>query len=1201
MAFRATARQKLAIEADGTVLVSAAAGSGKTAVLVERVMRLLMDTAAPVDADRLLIVTFTNAAAAEMRTRIERRLAEELEAQPDNPRLLHQQLLLSRASICTIDSFCIELVRDHFQLLGVQPDFKIADPSSLAPLEERAMTAVLDSHYTADDADFRLLLETLGADYGDGPLVDAVRKVYDSSRCMPFPEDWLQQAADMYRPGEKLSDTPWAEILLARAGREAAAMGGALSQALREIENVEKIGEAYGPALASGKEQLEKVQTAAGRRDWDGAYNALQAFAFPAFKPLRQFPDAGLKQRVTAVRDRVQKQAQRLAGRFFAPAAEQEALLERAGACMRKLAELVREYGEEKQRLMERRGTLSFDDVEHLALQLLVKKEEGCLKPTPAAAEICRRYDQVLVDEYQDTNNLQDALFYALSDEGRNLFMVGDVKQSIYRFRHANPENFMHRKNAYPLLEDLGDRPEGPVKIVLGNNFRSREGVCRFVNFLFGLLMSEEAGEMAYSEEEYLLPTAAFPRREEADVELHLLGGREEGEKREQAEARHIARFIRSYMDGSGRIRGEKQPDTLRPARFGDFTILLRSPSSRAQTYVEELRRQGIPVWADMGGFLQTTEIMTFLSLLQIIDNPRREVPLLAAMLSPLFGFTPDEVARIRSENKQGGFYAALLKAKETDQKCAAFLDTLREYRNFSVTLSVEQLIRRLYEVTGYLAMVLALPDGQRRRANLLLLLDYARVFDGEDGGLSGFLRFMEKLGESDGVKSASAAGQGGDAVKIMSIHASKGLQFPVCILAAGSSRFNKSDSTDSLLVHEKGGVGFKMCDEERGVRYTTAAREAIALLTDEAALAEELRLLYVAMTRAEEKLVLLVSEDNLEKSLARLAGPLDGSGSRPVPPSAVLDAKGYADWMLTAALLHPDGEELRQMAGADFGPAVGEGHIRILLEETEENLQAAPPTDEKTAPDDTNQLAFGGVMAEESPEAAEERELQETLRARFGYTYPYAQLNLLTAKTGVARLVEQKVQKAFACTRRPAFLSKAGLTPAERGVAVHTFMQFADYAAAARDPDGERERLVTQGFLTAEQAASIDRKVLEAFFQSPLYHRIRQAERVDREVRFLTEMDARRIESGLPAELTEERVVVQGVADCVFEEEDGLVILDFKTDRVKSMEELLDLYADQLRIYAEALAESYGKPAKECVLYSFRLGASISFPPGLV
>ena len=828
-----------------------------------------------------------------------------------------------------------------------------------------------------------------------------------------------------------------------------------------------------------------------------------------------------------------------------------------------------------------------------------MEKEGDALRPTAAAREICLRYEQVLVDEYQDTNNLQDALFYALSDGGKNLFMVGDVKQSIYRFRHANPDNFMSRKERYALLENLEDRGDGPAKIILGSNFRSRAGVCQYVNDLFGLLMSREAGEMDYTEEERLLPAAVFPEREENDAELHLLNCRQDGEKREQAEARYIAGYIRSYMDGTPRLRDEKNPEALRPARFRDFTILLRSPSSRAGIYVNELRRRNIPVWADIGGFLQTTEVMTFLSLLQVVDNPRREVPLLAALLSPIFGFTPDDAARIRIDNPRGGLYAALLEAGKTDEKCAAFLTTLREYRHMAATLSVEQLIRRLYESTGYPSMVLALPDGQRRRANLLLLLDYAHTFDAESGGLSGFLRFMDKLGESENLKSASAAGQGDDAVKIMSIHASKGLQFPVCILAAGSSRFNKADSTDSLLVHEKGGVGLKICDEQKHVRSTTLAREAIAVLTDEATLAEELRLLYVAMTRAEEKLVLLVSEDNLDRTLGRLAGGLGQGGDRPVEPATVLSARGYADWMLTAALLHPDGGALRDRAGADFGPVTAEGRLGVFTEVEASEPDEGPVEIERAAAPDASfeQLSFGGFGG--GPEADEKMRLQEELEARFSYTYPYERLGELTAKTGVARLVEQNAKRAFACTRRPAFLSKTGLTPAERGIAVHAFMQYADYAAAADQPEAELTRLTEKGFLTEEQAAAIDLRVLLDFFGSTLYRRMEGAVHLDREVRFLTELSSRRIDPTLPADLPEEMVVVQGVADCVFEEPDGLVILDFKTDRVKDMEQLVSLYGDQLRIYAKALAESYGKPVKECVLYAFGLGRSVSFAPG--
>lgn len=1182
MEFKPTKDQNNAISAAGTVLVSAAAGSGKTAVLVERVIRLLMDKKNPIDADKLLIVTFTNAAAAEMRQRLEKRLAAEIEKNPLNPRLLRQQLLISGASICTIDSFCIDLVRDHFYALNIEPDFKIADPSAVKPIREEVATALLDREYGAGDEIFYYLMEMLGADYGDGNLMTAILRIYEFSRSMPFPAVWLDKTLHMYEKSDKatrISEIAWADTILGYVKRELRSISDLIKATIFKIEHVDYINEKYLPSLADGLDKVNKLYVLACEKDWDGLYAAIDGFAMKSLATLRGFDDAGLINLVKSNKKSAQDRIKKLSKIIYTD--EKTALdsLKEITPALKLLIRLVKEFGTELAKEMSRRNMLGFDDVEHLALSLLVEEHEGDVIATAQAAEIKNRFAEVLVDEYQDTNHLQDTLFYALSDNGRRLFMVGDVKQSIYRFRRANPEIFLSRKNTYPLYDGIVN----PSKIILGSNFRSREGVCDYVNFFFSCLMSTEAGEMEYGEEDALIPQADYQDNEAADVDLHVITAQSDEDNREQTEAKHIASYIKEVIAAPPHLKDKDFPERRRAANYGDFTILLRSPSNKIVDYVSELEKQNIPVWADVGGFLETTEIMTILSLLQTIDNPARDIPLLSVMFSGIFGFTADEIAGIRinakaaSGEKRISLYGAvIISADKGDQKCIRFLEKLRFFRSLAVTLPVDQLLEKLYDITAYTAVAGALSDGRRRRANLILLIEYARSLGGTDsGGLTGFLRMMEKLKQSNGLKSASAAEDGSNAVKIMSIHASKGLQFPICILAACSKGFNKEDKKENPLLHETGGMGFRVYNDKLHTRNTTIARNSVSIKIDEESLAEELRLCYVAMTRAEEKLVLIVSEKDTEKTLRRIAESIgDETRTAKADPAFVLSANGYADWALMTGLLHPGGKALREMAGVNIIPAKVKGHIEVrVIDEIPEG-----------APEDKHPVkAFTKGNAR----------LMDEISKRFNYKYPFERLNTLSAKAGVSELSHRALDESYAFSARPAFLSKSGLTPAERGTAVHKFMQYADYGAAEKNAAAELTRLNEYEFLSDEEADAVDTRILQKFFSSAVYARMKNSQRVMREIRFLNEIPAVKLDPSLP-KTWEETVVVQGVADCVFVEENQLVILDFKTDRVSDSEKLKSMYSGQLRIYAEALSKNYDMPVKECLLYSFYNGCEI-------
>lgn len=1170
MAFQATPEQKNAIEAKGTVLVSAAAGSGKTAVLVERIVRLLTGEQ-PVDADRILVVTFTKAAAAEMRSRINLRLAEEVKKRPGDALLQRQMVLLQRAKICTMDSFCGDLVREHFHLLELPPDFKIVESALLAQLETKAMEQVLDRRFREEKEDFLKLLGMLGSEYGDRSLKDAVTAVYTFLRSLPFPQEWLEKTKEQYRTAGDISQTGWAEILFEEGIRVLRPVLNGLETSLSALSG--KLSDGLMNLFSDAQNRANEVYRRLEQRQFDAVYQAVGKMS-----PIKTGRIIGLDDREKATVKRLAEAvngAVKTLQRAFA-AGEQETAEELAAMapCVSLLLDLVWEYWQALYTMKLEKKSLDFADVEYAALSLLVKREAGRLVPAPGAQEIIDRFDEVLVDEYQDTNDLQNTIFEAVSGNASRLFMVGDVKQSIYRFRQGNPGNFIARRDAFPPYDGTAD----PSCVVLGSNFRSHPEICRSVNFFFRLLMTRICGEIDYTKEEELFPKAQFPVAESPAVEVHLIDRGESADGVKELEARQIAAYIKEAMAAGAIIRDEN--GRLRPARFGDFAILLRSVKTKAALYARELERAGIPVWTDVrGGFLDSVEIKTMLSLLQVIENPLRDVPLLAVLLSPIFGFTADEVAKMRLADPQAGLYAILVARRSEDARASAFLQTLEQMRDAAAVLPCDRLIDRLFSMTGYDSAVQAMEEGAERRANLLLLRDYARSYAGAGAqGLTGFLRYMNQLAENGReLDAAGAMDEEGDVVRISTIHHSKGLQFPVCIVAGLGAPFYTADLSGSLLLHAKKGLGLKITDPETRQRYSTLPREAISVLNKNAQISEELRVLYVAMTRAQDKLVLVCGMEGLDSRLQKLGSQLQADWAlrdEPIDPALSLAAKSYADWILSCLLLHPDCEELRERAGtalhpvkADFTPLV-----RIV---TGESLPAM------------ERDFTANTQAEPDPA------LLEQIRKRLEYAYSFAALNGVFAKRTASALAEQDAKEVFSASR-PAFLSAHGLTPAQRGTAVHLFMQHADYEKAAKEPKAELDRLCRAGFLSPEQGQAVELFKIEGFFASPLYARMRAAAKITREYKFMIELPAREVEPNLDERFDQETVVVQGMADCVLEEAGGLVIVDYKTDRGKSEADLVERYRPQLALYARALTQITGLPVQECCLYSFDLGTSI-------
>lgn len=1169
-----TQSQKDAITArGGTLLVSAAAGSGKTAVLVQRVIERITDPEHPTDADRLLVVTFTKAAAAEMRSRIAAEISKLLEADPFNVTLRRQQILLTRAHISTIHSFCSDLIRENFYKLGISPDFRILEENEMNLLRSDAAAAALEEFYAQNDPVFLELADMFSSGRDDNRLIQTVFTLYDFVRSHPFPRRWLKEKASMYASGLPASQTVWGRTILSYAA-EAVAYSISLTENSLSLMNEDpKIADAYGDAFRCDLAGLIALKEAADTGEWDKIAFQTKNFQFMRLKALRGYSDDPLKNKLTASRKEVQGTVKKLAELFCSDSEQCKAEIERLAPLVRKLFQVTERFGEILDGMKQERRAADFSDLEHYALKLLVRDTEDGFEPTEDAIELSSHFDEVMVDEYQDTNEAQDMIFRAVSRREENLFMVGDVKQSIYRFRQAMPQIFLRRRSQYPDYDRAADAY--PACIVLDRNFRSRRGITEAVNFVFRQLMSRQTGELDYTKAEELEVGADYPPCEEPAAQLEIidLSACDNEEETVTAESWHIAELI-YQMTANGTTVTDKGKQ--RPVMYRDICILLRSANKYAQEYAKQLSALGIPAWADTaGGFFAAAEVGVAISLLRVIDNPMQDIPLLSVLMSPIYGFTPDDMADIRIPSRRTPLYLALVSsAQNGNERASAFLRDIDAYRTLAATMPSDRLIRILYEKTGYLNLVQSMPNGELRLANLRLLLEYAKKYEASGyNGLSGFIRFIDRLQKNNAdLAAASTISEAANVVKIMSIHRSKGLEFPVCILAGCARRFNKEKG--DVFLHPSLGLGVKLKSENGLSRYTTMPREAVALELDRDEMSEELRILYVAMTRAKEKLIMVTAVKNAAKTLGKLATRL--TAEKRIQPYVVRSASCISDWLLLCALRHPSGGRLRELAGALPGITAESGEpwsIHLIAS------QAAPEAVVQTQ-----------IAAPAAPDASLRAEIEKKL----DFVYPFADLKGVQAKVAASDLAAREFSEQYATVSRPAFLSKSGLTPAERGTALHAYMQFADYQKAAQSPESELERLVAQGFLTREQGGAVDLERVRAFFQGPLAKRILASGHVMREYRFTVEISAGDLRPGLSENLKKEPVVLQGAVDCAFEENGALIIVDYKTDKTRNPAELWNRYREQLSLYRLAMEQCTGKKVGGCLLYSFSLNAAI-------
>ena len=1147
-----TPAQSAAITArGGSLLVSAAAGSGKTRVLVERVVGLITDPVSPVEADSLLIMTFTNAAAAKLRADITTRLAEEVRAHPGDMRLRRQQLLLQRAAIGTVDAFCLHFVQQHFAALDVPPDFATAEEAELARIEQETLSAILETAYT--DADFRAFADLYDRGRTDNTAGNAVLELYHFSRALPHPAEALQQFAAMWQQDVPPQDTPWGQNLLAISLQRAEGARALLQAAARTAAQDEAADFAYTAVLQEDADRVTWLCQVLEKRDWDKSVAALGELdtAWRRAGRIKGGKDGNpCAFAASELRARAKKQIESLRTDFLLCTGEEYAAdRRRAAPLVAALVRVTQQFSDACFAAKCEEKLLDYADFEHLTLDLLLTPDN---QRTPLCRTVSSRYSAVLVDEYQDTNALQDAIYFALArPEGDNLFFVGDIKQSIYRFRQADPQVFVDKQQrwqAYPQPAPL------PASLALDANFRSAPGVIAGINYLFEVFFSQGLGGVEYGDGQRLVVgNKSTDYRGFCEVDV-IDGAGAEGD------AAAIAARIQAMVSEGFAVRDKA---AQRPCRYDDFCILLRGRGDFA-VYEAALRTAGIPVFADTAAdLLDEPHIRPFAALLRVIDNPAQDIPLAAVLLSPMFPYTADDLVTLRGACPGGSLYEAVLYGGQP--RFAPFLETLAEFRRLARTLPVDALLEELLARTGYLAAVGALPEGARCREDLQSFCAWAA--SAGRTGLPGVIRAMDAAQQNGGLTQSTGGQTRPGCVSIMTVHRSKGLEFPVVFVANTSHQFNQSDAIRPVLTHSKLGVGVMLRAGSTAKRYKTLPYAALAQAIRTETLSEEMRVLYVALTRAQDALIITIP---LKKTDSALKTPALCAHAEATGPEAMQSMNSWAGWLLTATLLHPHSDALWAHTGLlpHYLPTRVPLTVRLLAAS-----EAAPAPAEIPAP---------------APDAA----LLDTLRQSFAWHSPRAPLQKIPAKVSVSAVAHAARLVAL---ERPAFLQKSGLTGAERGTAIHAFMQSVPFDGPAPDLDAEVQRQIDARLLDPALADKLDLDRVRPFFESAVWRRIRHAKAVLREEPFITALPAAQITP--EAGECEAEVLVQGIADLVLVYDDHAEILDYKTDRSRDASFYIKEYAAQLRLYRRAFAQRLAVPVTKLTIYSFTLGQEIDIP----
>ncbi|MGF0556353.1 helicase-exonuclease AddAB subunit AddA [Clostridioides difficile] len=1255
------------------LLVAAAAGSGKTAVLVERIIQMITSRENPIDIDKLLVVTFTNAAASEMRERIGDAIGKALDENPENKHLQNQLVLLNKSSITTIHSFCLDVIKSNFHRINLDPNFRIGDQTECAILKQEAIEEVFEDLYEERDEGFLNLVESYAERGGDKEVQDIILGIYSFAMASPEPKKWLIDSAERFNIDENFdfSQSIWARAILDTVKIEINGLCLNMERALKEVESIEEL-ETFAEKLSVEYKKIADISQACNK-SWDEAYKKMASMSFENYvKGVKRISkDAPSyikesKEKAKTIRDKTKKSLESIVSATFNK--DNDSIREEIKYLyniVKPISSVVLRFEEEYSNKKREKGIIDFNDIEHFALNILTDiDEKGNIVPSDIAVGYRNKFYEIFIDEYQDSNLVQEVLLKAVANtETPNRFMVGDVKQSIYRFRQAKPELFLQKYNNYNDKKGSSHR-----KIMLYKNFRSREEVVDAVNYIFENIMNENIGEIEYTEKERLNLGANFNvDTDEKSIiggatEIHLIqkdnkldddiindkddrinnkeNEIEEEEKLDniQLEARMVGNIIKDLMkvneDGKIQKVYDKGIDGYRPVEFRDIVILLRATSAWAPVFADELMNMDIPTYADVGvGYFDTIEIKTILSLLQIIDNPMQDIPLISVLKSPIFGFTPEDLIDIRVQIKDKIFYEVLKSTAEYDgftdsqnetesefipseeciNKSKDFLIKLKEFKEKSMYMSTDEFIWYLYTRTGYYAYVGALPGGSQRQANLKVLFERAKQFEETSlKGIFNFVNFIEKLKKSSSdMGSAKTLGENANVVRIMSIHKSKGLEFPVVICSAMGKNFNTQDFKKSILYHHNLGYGPQFVDYERRISFPSIAKEALKSKINIENLSEEMRVLYVAFTRAKEKLIITGSTRNIQDSIKRWSNGIESLDT--ISQYEILKGKNFLDWIMPCVLRHRDLSNLLEEVGLDavfnvehnskwYGKLWNKNDI-LVEKKSDEEKESIEEILEKIDVD--------------SPDSDYYSEIEKKLN----YIYPYefstrkpATISVTEIKKIQNNYEEELINTIFeqkVILKKPLFIQneeeREKISGTERGTIVHLVMEVLDLknVSSVNDIKSQIRGFVSKGIITEKQASIVNPYKIYKFFASNIGKRMLNAEIINREKSIYAQVNMKDIyiyekliNNDDKKLYDNESVMLRGIVDAYFEEDNQIVLVDYKTDFVneENINQIIEKYKKQLDLYADIIETLTGKSVKEKCIYLFGVDEAVCY-----
>lgn len=1207
-----TEEQKQAInEKNSNILVAAAAGSGKTAVLVERIINKIINE--NIDIDKLLVVTFTNAAASEMRERILDAIYKKLEEYPENQNLQRQITLINKASICTIDSFCLEVVRNNFyELENISPNFRIADTTEIELLKQEVVEDIFEEKYENQDENFSKLINTYTSYRDDAPLKELVLKIYSYIQSSPFPEEWLNEKVELFNLKDKINEdfskTPWGNILLKEIEEEIIDDIKALEDIKKELDLDSEL-ENFSQVIRSDLDFLKVLQE--NINNWDKLYEIYNNINFVSWP--RKKIESDLKEYAKNVRDDVKKKfSSKLSKILICNSEEANQDIFDMYDILLKLKNLILEFGKEFSNRKRLKNMVDFNDIEHLALDILIKKQDNKIEITDVAKRYQKKFIEIAIDEYQDSNLVQEYILTSISNDN-NIFMVGDVKQSIYKFRQAMPELFISKYKSYKNKENKSE--DDNLKIQLFKNFRSRKNVLDFTNLIFENIMSGSLGDIEYNQEEYLNLGADYKEIEQnLKTEIDIINLKSEKDEEEntseileeeeedserleniQIEARFVANKIKELIQNKFQVF-DRKINNFRDIKYKDIVVLLRSTKTSAPIFEEEIINLEMPVFSDSSQeYLDSIEIENIMSLLRIIDNPIQDIPLVTVLRSNIGKFTDDELVEIRLSDKYDNFYNAMQKAKinvgkNLQEKIEKFLINLEKWRKEQEYLALDEFIWKLYSDTGYYNYVGLMPNGELRQANLKMLFERAKQFETASfKGLYNFINFIEKLKLSSGdLGSAKLIGENDDVIRIMSIHKSKGLEFPVVFLSNTGKQFNLMDLNKNILLHQELGIGVKYINYDKQVQYDTLSKSAIRSKVFTETLSEEMRILYVALTRAKEKLYITGTMNDYEKEIEKMNIQVErySKNQNKINPILIKKYKKYLDWINLVYLYE-------------------KGSTKELIEynvlEKEEIIKKCKKIEQE-------EIDVIKILDEYKKDKEEIKKIEKILnfeyKNKLATTIPtmssVTQIKQMQIKLKEKKEGKEHKEEATITFDKPKFLKEDKedkLTNAEKGTLIHLCMQHLDEKIEYNIEKIRElvEELERKEIITSKEKENINLYKILEFTKSNIWKEMKKAKKVYKEKPFFINIPAKEIYN----EEIEEKILIQGIIDLYYiNENNEIILVDYKTDYVKKgkEQELIEKYKKQLELYCKAIEEANKKTVSKIYIYSVYLGREIEY-----